>query len=139
MKLKELRIELNKARRAKDKEKMLPLQEVLAEAQNRFLKENEDTAACFKRIIKQYGEMYDALLKARRGTHSTSEKLNYLSSFMPTMINEDEYPDMVKEAIKKVSAVSMKDMGKVVSFLKEIHGESLDTKVVSGYIKDMLN
>ena len=66
-------------------------------------------------------------------------EIDIINQFLPKQLSEEETSKICEEAIKKTSANSMKDMGKVMGVLKSEHGEVLDFSMVSKIIKQLLN
>jgi len=62
-----------------------------------------------------------------------------ISQFLPEAISEEEIAKVVMEAIQKVGAEGMKDMGKVMGIVsKELAGKA-DGKTISNIVKEKLS
>jgi len=57
---------------------------------------------------------------------------------LPTPLSDDEMADAVNLAIKENEADCIKDMGKVMGFLKENYAGRMDFSKVSGAVKERL-
>ena len=57
---------------------------------------------------------------------------------MPKQLNEGETKKLCEDAIKKIGASSIKDMGKVMGELKKTHADVLDFSKVGSIIKTVL-
>ena len=67
-----------------------------------------------------------------------TKELEIISSFLPEQLSEEDTKKLCEEAIKKVGASSIKDMGKVMGDLKKTHGDVLDFSKVGSIIKTVL-
>jgi len=62
-----------------------------------------------------------------------------ISQFLPEAVSEEEIAKIVMEAIQKVGAEGMKDMGKVMGIVsKELAGKA-DGKTISNIVKEKLS
>lgn len=79
---------------------------------------------------------------AKEGRAETAEKetkeAEILSKYLPEQMSEEEVRKLVKEAVEKSGATSIKEMGKVMGILTpQIKGKA-DAGMVSGIVKEML-
>tara|TARA_A100001011_G_C13826664_1_gene641134 strand:+ start:86 stop:541 length:456 start_codon:yes stop_codon:yes gene_type:complete len=140
---------LNQALKGKDKKTYPTLRLVVsaikdAEIANRT-KENKDISdgdiiAILKKMVKQRNESCEVYKKAGRQELLENEKkeIDIISSFLPNQLNEEETKKICSDIIKEMGASSMKDMGKVMSQLKQKHADALDFSKVSLIIKELL-
>jgi len=100
-----------------------------------------DVVSILKRMVKQRNDSCEAYKKAGREDLLKSEKaeIEIINQFLPKQLSEQETTKICEEVIKKTSANSMKDMGKVMGVLKSEHGEVLDFSIVSKIIRQLLN
>jgi len=69
---------------------------------------------------------------------SLNKEIQILLEYLPTQLSESEIKTIVEETIGEVSAVTMKDMGKVmVAITPKIKGKA-DGKIVSSLVKELL-
>ena len=61
-----------------------------------------------------------------------------MSEYLPKQLSEDDTKKLCEEAINKINASSLKDMGKVMSELKN-HSDSVDFSLAGKIIKEILN
>ncbi len=67
------------------------------------------------------------------------EQLEVILKYLPTQLADDEIKDLVQQAIIELAAENMKDMGKLMGFLKpQLEGKA-DMSVVSNFIKEQLS
>jgi uncharacterized protein YqeY len=64
--------------------------------------------------------------------------MKVINSFLPEQLSENETKKLCEEAIRKVGAISIKDMGKVIGELKKTHSDVLDFSKVGSIIKTVL-
>ena len=140
---------LNQALKAKDKNTYSTLRLVVsaikdAEIAGRSKGQKEmtdvDITAILKKMIKQRNESCEVYKKAGRQELLENEKkeIDIISSFLPNQLNEEETKKICSDIIKEMGASSMKDMGKVMSQLKQKHADALDFSKVSLIIKELL-
>ncbi len=102
---------------------------------------DSDVISLLKKMVKQRNDSCEAYKKAGREDLLKAEQaeIGVINQFLPKQLSEQETSKICEEAIKKTSATSMKDMGKVMGVLKSEHGEVLDFSMVSKIIKQLLN
>ncbi len=67
------------------------------------------------------------------------EEIDIISQYLPKQLSKEEIINIVKEVIKDVEAVSIKDMGKVMKAAKEKIGASADGKAINEVVRELLN
>ena len=147
---KQIEDKLNKALKAKDKNTYPTLRLIVsaikdAEIAGRSKGQKEikdsDITGILKKMIKQRNESCEVYKKAGRTEllENETKEINVINIFLPKQLNEEETKKICEDAIKSVSASSIKDMGKVMGVLKSKHADTLDFSKVSGIIKGLLN
>ena len=66
------------------------------------------------------------------------DEILIISSFLPEQLNEQEIEDAVVKAIRLTKSESMKDMGKVISLMKQDYIGKMDFRIVSRIVKEKL-
>ena len=66
------------------------------------------------------------------------DEILIISSFLPEQLSEQEIEDAVVNAIKLTKSESMKDMGKVISLMKQDYIGKMDFRIVSRIVKEKL-
>jgi uncharacterized protein YqeY len=101
---------------------------------------DQDIMGLLKKMVKQRNESCDAYKKAGRAEllETETKEIEIISSFLPKQLNDDETKKLCDEAIKKLGADSLRDMGKVIGELKKTHGDVLDFSKVGSIIKTVL-
>ena len=146
---KQIEDKLNEALKAKDKNIYPTLRLIVsaikdAEIANRSKDQTEikdsDIVGILKKMIKQRNESCEVYKKAGRNELLANEtrEIEVINAFLPKQLSDEETKKICEEAIKSVSAVSMKDMGKVMGVLKSKHADTLDFSKVSSLLKQLL-
>ena len=73
------------------------------------------------------------LLKIEENEHKI------LSSYFPKQLSEEETTRVCKEIIESVGASSIKDMGKIMGFLKKKYSDTIDFSKVNVIVKGLLS
>tara|TARA_X000000368_G_scaffold411492_1_gene396432 strand:+ start:1319 stop:1774 length:456 start_codon:yes stop_codon:yes gene_type:complete len=140
---------LNQALKEKDKNTYPTLRLIVstikdAEIANRSKEKKDisdsDITTLLKKMIKQRNESCEVYKKAGRTEllENENKEIKVISTFLPKQLSEEETKKLCEEAIKKVNANSIKDMGKVMGELKSKHGDVLDFSKVNQIIKNIL-
>ena len=65
--------------------------------------------------------------------------MKYLEEYLPQLMTNDKLENIIDSAISDLGISSMKDMGKVMGYLKETFPNQYDAKHASAYIKSKLS
>ena len=99
---------------------------VISNLINRNVKQRRDSIEQF-----QKGDREDLVAKEQ-------EELEVILKYLPEQLSDDEIKDLVQKAITELSVESMKDMGKLMGYLKpKVEGKA-DMSIVSKLVKDLL-
>ena len=103
--------------------------------------DDEDIKKLLKKMIKQRTESIDIYKKNNRSDLLEIEQneFNILSSFLPKQLNDEDTKKICEEIISKLSASSIKDMGKVMGELKKKHADEIDFSKAGAFLKQLLN
>ena len=140
---------LSEALKAKDKKTYSTLRLVIAAIKDTMIAKkikdkkalpDNDLTGLLKKMVKQRNDSCDAYKKAGRNELLENEmsEIKIINEFLPKQLNEEETKKICLETIKKVSANSVKDMGKVMGALKKEYSDVLDFSKVSQIIKENL-
>ena len=66
------------------------------------------------------------------------EQLEVILKYLPEQLSDDEIKDLVQKAITELSVESMKDMGKLMGYLKPKLEGKADMSIVSKLVKDLI-
>ena len=93
-----------------------------------------------KKMKKQREDSIIMYSKGKRDDLVKNEKdeIEIINEFLPKQLSEEEILKIVENAIKVNNAVSIKDMGKVMSFLKENYAANMDFARASKIVKELL-
>ena len=103
--------------------------------------DDEDVKKLLKKMIKQRIESIEIYTKNDRKDLLEVEQneLDLLSSFLPQQLNDEDTKKICIDAIDKLGAVSIKDMGKVMGELKKSYPDNLDFAKAGPLLKELLN
>jgi len=103
--------------------------------------DDEDVKKLLKKMIKQRLESIEIYSKNNRKDLLEVEEKEYaiLSNFLPKQLDEEQTKRLCNAAIAKISADSIKDMGKVMGELKKQHSDELDFTKAGIILKELLN
>ena len=102
---------------------------------------DDDIKKLLKKMIKQRAESIEIYSKNNRQELLEIEQKEalILSSFLPQQLNDEETKKICIETISKLSAESIKDMGKVMGELKKNYSDNLDFAKAGPLLKELLN
>lgn len=102
---------------------------------------DEDVIDVVGREIKKRKESIEMFEKGNRQELADKEKqeLEILQTYLPEQLSEDEIKRLIDDAISKVGATEIKDMGKVMGILSpQIKGKA-DGGLVSSIVREKLS
>ena len=99
-----------------------------------------DIISLLKKMQKQREESIQLYTKGNRMdlVQSEEDEIKIIKQFLPKQMNDDEIKNLVKEAIEINDANSIRDMGKVMSHLKEKYSTNMDFSKASKFLKETL-
>ena len=102
--------------------------------------DDEDVKKLLKKMVKQRAESIDIYKKNNRTDLLEVEQneLEILTVFLPKQLGEEETKKICAEAISKLGASSVKDMGKVIGALKKDYADKIDFAKAGPLIKELL-
>ncbi len=136
---------LKTALKEKDSARISALREILTALKYREKESGKELSPSqelevLSKLKKQHQESISAFEKGNRPDLVEKEKaqLKVIEEFLPKPLSAEELKEMVREAIESLGAKSLKDMGKVMSALKEKYTGRADGKTVSEEVKRQL-
>lgn len=140
---------LNTAMKARDTRKTSTLRLINAAIKDRDIeargdgKDNisdADILALLQKMVKQRDESIAIYQKAGRDDLAAQEleEVAIIKDFLPQPLNDEEVKVAIAEAIATVGASGLRDMGKVVTVLKEKFPGRIDFAKASKLVKDSL-
>ena len=133
-KIDEVRADMVKAMKAKDKARKDSLSMLLsalknAEIDKRSPLTEEEADAVVKKEIKQTKETLDGSIKAgndQERTDTLTAQVAILESYLPKQVSGDELAALIDEVLTETGASSKKDMGRVMGALTQKTGGNFD-------------
>lgn len=100
-----------------------------------------DIALLLAKLVKQREESAKIYDEGDRPELAAKEReeIAIIAEFMPKQLSEAEAVEAIKAVIAETGAASMKDMGKVMSVLRERFPGQMDFGKASGQIKSLLS
>ena len=142
--------ELSNALKNGDKERIHTLRIVLAAIKDKEIASrssgedstiSDDTViSLLKKMVKQRNDSIDMFKKAGRDelVQKENSEIDIISEFLPKQLGEEETVIACEEAIGATEAKSLKEIGKVIKYLKENSSPALDISLASKIIKEKL-
>ena len=131
--------------RERNKERTSTLRMALSELKkeeidNKIELSNEDSIKILQRMIKQRKESMSQFLNAQRNDLAEKEEseIVILQDFLPEQMSEEDINKLVIEAINETDAKELKDIGKVMGFLKTKIQGNADMGIVSKLVRENL-
>lgn len=136
---------MKQAMRAQDKARLGVIRLVLAAIKQQEVdtrQEQDDVAvlAVLDKMVKQRRESIRQYTEAGRLELAEQEQfeINVIQEYLPQALSDEELAALVAEAIATTGAASVKDMGKVMAWVKPKAQGRADMGKVSGLIKASL-
>lgn len=101
---------------------------------------DQEILTILQNMVKQRKESVSIYSKAgRQDLKKREEKeIEIINSFLPTQIKSNNLEIIVEETIKELDCQSLKDLGKVISNLKEKYPAQMDMREVADLAKKKL-
>ena len=101
---------------------------------------DEEILGLLQKLIKQRQEAVELYDKAGRTELAARERgeIEIISAYLPKQMSDEEAKAAIAEAIKATGATGIKDMGKVMAALKQVHTGKMDFAQASGWVKQLL-
>ena len=138
--LEQIKLDLQGAMRAGEKERVGALRLVLSELQKAAKEGGEDELAVLRRERKRRLEAARAYGEAGREDLVRGEESEALliSSYLPAELSEQELEEIVQQAVRDSGAQSVKDMGMAMKSAMTVVDGRADGKRVSGLVRAAL-
>jgi uncharacterized protein YqeY len=111
------------------------------EVDERIELNDDQIFSVIQKMLKQRQDSIDAFKKANRTDLLEQEEfeVKVLSKYMPEQLSSEEVEEIIAKAITATGANSMKDMGKVMSTIKDQLSGRANMGLVSQTIKSKLS
>ena len=115
--------------------------DIIAKGNGKLDISNQEIISILKSMIKQRNLSKDLYLKADRMDLFNKEEneIKIISKLLPEQLTTEEIEKIVNNAIKSSEASSIKDMGKIISIMKNQYNGMIDFSIASKLIKDKLS
>ena len=142
--------ELSKALKNGDKERIHTLRLIIATIKDKEIASRssgedpemleETIIQLLKKMVKQRNDSVEMFEKAGRTELAEKEKLEItiINEFLPKQLSEEETAAICDNAINATEASNLKEIGKVIKYLKDNSSTSLDMSLASKLIKEKL-
>ena len=142
--------ELLEAMKVKDSPRVSTLRLILAAIKDRDLESrrkgngdqipDSNILVILAKMIKQRNEAAELYTNAGRNelAESESKEIEIINTFMPKMLTKIELDKVIEESISFVKAKSLRDLGKVISKIKEDYTGRCDFSDVTQMIRKRL-
>ncbi len=134
--------DMKSAMREKDKDRLQTIRLVLAAIKQQEVDTREETddasvSVILDKLVKQRRDSIKQFDDAGRTDLSDIERSEVvvIQEYLPQQLSDAEINDLITAALEETGASSMKDMGKVMAFLKPKAQGRVDMGKVSGLIK----
>ena len=67
-----------------------------------------------------------------------SQEAEILKAYLPEKMGEEEVKEMIEKIISEMGGISMKEMGNVMSVLKDQAGSKIDMKLASQMVREII-
>lgn len=141
---------LKNAMRAKEERKVSTIRLINAALKDRDIqarsKGNQDGISddeilgLMQSMVKQRRDSIEAYTKGGRPdlAQQESEEIACIESFLPKQMSEDEISAAIEGALVELEADGIKDMGKVMAYLKQEYAGRMDFSKASAAVKQRL-
>ena len=101
---------------------------------------DENIIQILKKMVKQRNDSIEMFDKAGRDELSSKEKneINIINEFLPEQLSAEETLKLCENAIQISNAKTVKEIGKVIKYLRENSTSSLDMAQVSKILREKL-
>ena len=101
---------------------------------------DENIIQILKKMVKQRNDSIEMFDKAGRDELVTKEKneISIINEFLPEQLSAEETLKLCEDAIQANNAETIKEIGKVIKYLRENSPSSLDVALASKILKEKL-
>lgn len=138
--------DLKQAMKSKDALKTSCLRMIIADIKNTSIAKqkelkDEDIIEVLQRQAKQHKDSIEGFKKGNRQdlVDKESKELEIIQGYLPKQLSPEEIADIVKEAIKEISAKDKKDIGKVMGIVMPKVKGRVDGKLVNRIVVEHLS
>lgn len=141
---------LKDAMRAKEERKVSTIRLINAALKDRDIQarskgnadgiSDEEILSLMQSMVKQRRDSIDMYSKGGRAdlAQQEAQEIACIEEFLPKQLSSDEADAAIADAIAKNGADCVKDMGKVMAYLKQHYAGRMDFSQAAGTVKDRL-
>ena len=102
---------------------------------------DQEIIKVLRKMKKQRQDSADLYKKGERQELLEAEEaeIKIIDTFLPKQLNEEETKKICKEIIASTEVSSIKDMGKIMGFLKQKYSDSIDFSKANIIVKGLLS
>ena len=137
-----LQDDMKQALRSGDRARLGVIRMALAAIQQREVDERKDLddaelLAVVEKLVKQRHESVEQYRAGGRDDLADKEaaEIEVLKAYLPEPLSEEELSALIDEALESTGAASMKDMGRVMGFIKSRAAGRVDMSVISARVR----
>lgn len=98
---------------------------------------DEEAVMVIRRLLKSNTEMFEILVDRSLSTTDTEHEKDILESFLPEQLSDHDLRNGIQEIFVDLNP-GPKDMGKVMGEIKKRYGTSVNMKIASEIVKQVL-
>jgi uncharacterized protein YqeY len=137
-----LQDDMKQALRSGDRARLSVIRMALAAIQQREVDERKELddaelLGVVEKLVKQRQESVEQYRAGRRDDLADKEaaEIEVLKGYLPEPLSEEALAALLDEAVESTGASSMKDMGRVMAFVKSRAAGRVDMSVISARVK----
>lgn len=138
--------DLKEAMKAKDAFILEVLRLLKADIKNQEIEakrelSSDEIIGIIQKSIKSKEQAIELYLQGNRQdlADKANSEISFLNTYLPAKLSESEIDAEIVKAISETQAQNMKDMGKVMKYLKDSVGARADSSVLSQKVKEQLS
>lgn len=115
--------------------------DIEARSSGKEMVSNDEILQILAKLVKQRQESVKVYTEAGRDdlAQQEAEEIEIISAYLPKKLTDDELADAITAAISSAEAEGLRDMGKVMTYLKENYAGQIDFGNASGKVKAALS
>ena len=105
------------------------------------LSDDDDIISIIEKQMQQRLEAAEQYEAAGRNElfEKESQEAEILKAYLPEKMGEEEVKGMIEKIISEMGEISMKEMGNVMSALKDQAGSKIDMKLASQMVREIIS
>ena len=144
--LKKIEKDMMSALKNKEKEKAGSLRLIISKCKNKAIELGRDLSdseviKVLQTAAKQHKESIKMYKEGNRSdlVEQETTELGFVEDYLPSMMNEEEVKELVKQIIEEVGATDMSDFGKVMTNIMKKGAGKIDGSLAQSIVKELLS